>query len=79
MSDLDLMAKLKEKDNLLTDVPQLEEIVQKVVGNNLDAQEDYKKGKLASVEFILGQVMRDTKGKADPKISRDIIIKHLSK
>ena len=46
-----------EKDDLLS-------IIRKVVENNPKAVEDFKKGKESSVQFLFGQVMRETQGKA---------------
>ncbi len=52
----------------------LKEIAQKIISNNPEAVEDYRQGKEEAVKFLLGQIMRETKGKADPQQSREIIV-----
>ena len=52
----------------------LKEIAQKIINNNPEAVEDYRQGKEEAVKFLLGQIMRETKGKADPQQSREIIV-----
>ena len=49
-----------EKDDLLL-------VTKKVIENNPKAVEDFKKGKESSVQFLFGQVMRETNGKAIPE------------
>ena len=49
---------IDEKDLLL--------VVKKVIDNNPRAVDDYKNGKETSVQFLFGQVMRETGGKAIP-------------
>lgn len=44
----------------------LEEVVKKVVATNQDAVANYKKGKTQALQFLVGQVMRETRGQADP-------------
>lgn len=56
---------------------ELEEVVNKVIDENPGAVEDYKNGKENSIQFLFGQVMRETKGKADPKIAIPLIKQHL--
>jgi len=57
---------------------ELSEIVQKIIDSYPKAVEDYKGGKENSLQFILGQVMRETKGKADHGITLQIIKEKLS-
>ena len=40
--------------------------------------DDYKKGEEKALHFLLGQVMAATKGRADNKIAREVIISLLS-
>ena len=55
------------------DQSDLEDIATHIIKENPKAIEDYKKGKLASLQFLVGQVMRETRGKANPKIVQEII------
>jgi aspartyl-tRNA(Asn)/glutamyl-tRNA(Gln) amidotransferase subunit B len=58
---------------------ELEEIVKNVIKNNSQPIEDYKQGKETALQFLVGQTMRESKGKANPeliaKIIRDILTK----
>ncbi|KZX15593.1 Asp-tRNA(Asn)/Glu-tRNA(Gln) amidotransferase subunit GatB [Methanobrevibacter curvatus] len=45
---------------------QIKEAAQKAVDNNPEAVSDYHEGKKASMNFLVGQVMKETRGKADP-------------
>jgi aspartyl-tRNA(Asn)/glutamyl-tRNA(Gln) amidotransferase subunit B len=57
---------------------EIEDLINPVLRKNQKAVEDFKKGKLESLEFLLGQVMKKTQGKIDPKIARALIEKKLS-
>ncbi len=69
---------IKEKDLLqVKDDSKLEDIAKKVISQNDMAVSDYKKGKTASLQFLVGQVMRETRGKANPETIFDILKKLL--
>ncbi|MCK9416693.1 hypothetical protein M0Q97_08560, partial [Candidatus Dojkabacteria bacterium] len=57
----------------------IEDIVKDVVTQNQNAVEDYKAGKKASLSFLIGQVMQETQGTADPNEARSILIEELEK
>jgi aspartyl-tRNA(Asn)/glutamyl-tRNA(Gln) amidotransferase subunit B len=50
----------------LSDSSELEQIVAEVIADNPKAVEDYHAGKTASIQFLVGQVMKRTKGRAKP-------------
>ena len=56
----------------------LETLVQKVISNNQKVVEEYKKGKTASLQFLIGQGMKESKGSANPGVLRKMIIEKLS-
>jgi aspartyl-tRNA(Asn)/glutamyl-tRNA(Gln) amidotransferase subunit B len=68
-----------EKHDLaqVSDEGELEKIVQEVIKENPQPSEDYKKGKEASLQFLVGQAMRKTKGKANPKVVSELLRKKL--
>lgn len=70
-------ARLAESKNKTTDQGELEIVVKKIIDANPAAVADFKKGKASSVEFLLGQIMRETKGKADARVTRELIVKNL--
>ena len=48
-------------------------VVQKIVQANPQAVEDYQNGKEQSIKFLVGQVMRETKGQVNPQKALDIL------
>lgn len=59
----------------ISDEGLIEAVITKVISSNPDAIEDYKKGKKNALTFLVGQVMKETKGKANPKIVNEILAK----
>ena len=47
------------------DAGELEGIIKNVIDANPKAVEDYKGGKESTIMFLVGQVMRESKGRAD--------------
>lgn len=69
----------KEKNLLqVSDPNKLETIVVKVLSENSKAAEDYKKGKKEVMNFLVGQVMAESKGQANTSIVAGIILEKLS-
>ena len=52
---------------------ELEEIVKKVLGENKKAVEDYKKGKDAALQVLVGAVMRKSEGNIDPQKAKAML------
>ncbi|MFQ5963122.1 MAG: Asp-tRNA(Asn)/Glu-tRNA(Gln) amidotransferase subunit GatB [Candidatus Scalinduaceae bacterium] len=70
---------VKEKNlTQLDDVSELNDIVTKVIEENPKAAEDYSQGKKGALTFLIGQTMKITKGKANPKILTEILKERLS-
>ena len=44
---------------------------------NVAAIEEYKNGKTNVFGWLVGQVMKASKGKANPRIANDLVSKHL--
>ena len=69
----------KEPKNYLSENKQisnegeLEEIINKILENNQEQIEEYKNGKTNLFQYFVGQVMKETKGKANPNMVRDIL------
>ena len=56
---------------------ELVRIVQEVIATNPKAVADFRAGKEQSITFLTGQVMRLTRGRANPAVTRDILVKQL--
>lgn len=57
----------------ITDEGAIKEIVQKVVDSNPNQVEAYKNGKTNLLGFFVGQVMKETKGRANPKTVNELL------
>jgi len=57
----------------LSDTSALESIVVSVLASHEKSVTDYRAGKQNAFQFLIGQVMKETKGKANPKIVSDIL------
>lgn len=63
--------------SLISNEAEIEKAVQEVISQNQKAVSDFQKGKGNALQFLIGQVMQKTKGKADPEIVRKILTKVL--
>lgn len=63
----------------ITDTWALEEIVLNVISNNPDSVSDYKAGKDRAIKYLMGQIMKETKGSANPKLVNEILTRELNK
>lgn len=52
----------------------LSEIIETVIANNPNPVAEYKGGKTTVLQFMVGQVMKETKGKADPERVAELFI-----
>jgi len=66
-----------KKLSQISDAVEIREAVKKVITNNTKAVSDYKAGKQQALTFITGQVMRATRGRANPSLTREILIEEL--
>ncbi|SMO77545.1 Asp-tRNA(Asn)/Glu-tRNA(Gln) amidotransferase subunit GatB [Melghirimyces algeriensis] len=61
----------------ISDEGKLKEIVLEVIQANPQSVADYKNGKDRALGFLVGQVMKATKGKANPKMVNELILKQM--
>lgn len=59
----------------IDDASTLETVVLTILKSNMDVVEKIKAGKTNSANFLMGQVMKETKGRAKPDTVRDLILK----
>ncbi len=70
---------IKEKNlSQLEDDAELEKIIQEIITKNQSSVNDYKAGKEKALQFLIGQVMANTQGKANPQKARELILKIIS-
>jgi glutaminyl-tRNA synthetase len=68
----DLVVKEKGLEQV-TDAGSLEPIVLKLIAENPDKVEAYRNGKTGLLSFFVGQVMRETSGKANPQLLQELV------
>ncbi len=61
----------------ISDTGELEDAIVDVINSNTQAVSDYKAGKEAALKFLVGQVMRATKGRANPALASEMLQKKL--
>ena len=62
------------KDNTqLSDSNELESIIDNILNNNTSQVEAYKNGKTNLFDYFVGQVMKETRGKANPNLTKEIL------
>lgn len=72
---------LVEKKGLaqISDTAELEDAIEKVIKANDKSVSAYKGGKKNALAYLIGQIMKDTRGKANPKIVNEILINKLGR
>ena len=63
----------------ITDEGAIKEVVSKILEANPQSIADYKAGKNRALEFLVGQAMKETKGKANPKMLNEMFLAELNK
>jgi aspartyl-tRNA(Asn)/glutamyl-tRNA(Gln) amidotransferase subunit B len=61
----------------ISDTAEIRDAVKQVMASNAGAIADYASGKQQALTFIIGQVMKATRGRANPGLVREIIMQEL--
>jgi aspartyl/glutamyl-tRNA(Asn/Gln) amidotransferase subunit B (EC 6.3.5.-) len=61
----------------ISDATEIREVVKQVTADNTKAVSDYNAGKQQALAFITGQVIKATRGRANPAVVREILIQEL--
>jgi len=61
----------------ISDADELRKVVRQVIVDNKKAVSDYNAGKQQALAFITGQVMKASRGRANPSLVREILIQEL--
>ena len=71
---------IKEKGWIqISDEGAIKEVVTKILENNPQSVADYKAGKDRALGFLVGQAMKETKGKANPQMLNKMFLDELNK
>ena len=57
----------------ITDDSMIKEVVNKIIKDNPESVKDYKAGHDRAIKYLMGQVMKETKGSVNPKMAMDIL------
>jgi len=68
---------ISEENAQISDINILETMIDEILANNQAQVEQYKNGRTNLLGFFVGQVMKQTAGKANPKITNEILLKKL--
>jgi aspartyl-tRNA(Asn)/glutamyl-tRNA(Gln) amidotransferase subunit B len=68
------------EENLIqqSDTSVIEPVIDKVLEKFADKVSEYKKGKKGLLSLFVGEVMKQSKGKADPRVTNEILLKKLN-
>lgn len=74
-------AEIVEKKGLkqIDDAKAIQELVVRIIAENPKPAADYRSGNVKAMTFFVGQVMKATKGKANPKTVNELVKKELDK
>ena len=67
----------KEKPQQITDTSAIEKIIEEVIAANPKQLEQYRGGKKTVMGFFVGQVMKASKGQANPQLVNELLAKKL--
>lgn len=69
---------VKEKNLLqVTDTAEIEDLIKKIISDNPKEAERYRSGETKLLGLFVGKVMKESKGKANPKTVNELITKNL--
>ena len=70
---------ISTENSQISDIQKLTEIIENILTNNEKQVNEYKAGKNNLFDFFVGQVMKETRGKANPNVTKDILLEKLQK
>ena len=63
----------------IEDIVEIERIAKEIILKNPKPTQDYKKGKEAALQFLIGQLMKESQGRVNPQKAREVLKKLLKK
>ena len=72
------LLQLQAQLNQISDASAIESIVDQVIEENPGPAQDYRDGKQKAIGFLVGQVMKATRGKANPQIVNQLLQQKLT-
>lgn len=87
----DILDDLMEKDSsvdeiisskgikIISDPNELKNIISDILSKNSESVNDYKSGNTRAIKFLMGQIMKETKGSANPELVNKLLEEELNK
>ena len=70
---------ISEENAQVSDESLIEGIIDNLISNNQNLVSEYQSGKTNIFDFFVGQVMKETRGKANPVITKELLHKKMDK
>ena len=67
----------KEKPQQITDSSAIEKIIDEIIAANPKQVEQYRAGKKTMIGFFVGQVIKASKGQANPQMVNEVLVRKL--
>lgn len=67
----------KEGMQQITDTGEIAFLIENILQNNSDSITDYKAGKDRAVKYLMGQIMKESKGKVSPEVASKLLMAKL--
>ena len=79
-SDKSIKDIIKEQgiENITND-DEIRNVIIEIIKNNQESVEDFKNGHDRAIKYLMGQIMKETKGKANPRLANEILLEELNK
>ena len=69
---------MKEKGiENITDDTEIRSIIKEIIKKNPESVRDFKNGHDRALKFLMGQIMKETKGKANPRLANELLLEEL--
>lgn len=62
----------------ITDDKEIREVIKRIINDNPESVNDYKNGHDRAIKYLMGQVMKETKGKVNPRVAMEILTEELN-
>lgn len=70
---------ISKENTQISDDKELNDIISKILNNSEEQIKEYHNGKTNLFDYFVGQVMKETRGKANPNLTKDILTNKLNK
>lgn len=77
-NDVNLEKLVEEKNKNSLSEDDLKSLINTIVDNNPDSIKDFKEGKDRAIKYLMGQVMKETKGSANPGLANKLLVEILN-